>query len=255
MTAPGIAIPPSSTSPRTAPASEGRTTLHGILLACGIAAPLLYVAMLVFVPRGWLGYSSAAQTVSELSAIDAPTRSLWVTLGLVWTLLYAAFGWGVWRSGGPSRALRVAGAAIIVAAVFGLFWPPMHRREVLAAGGGTLTDTLHIVWTAVNGVLTLAAMGFAAAAFGKRFRRYSIATMVVLLAAGAVSSLDASRLQANLPTPWVGVWERVNIAAWLVWVVVLALAVRRRRPAAVAADRVQAAVEMPDGKRAVVASR
>lgn len=92
----------------------------------------------------WMGYSSTSQTVSERSAIGAPTRSLWVSLGVVWTLLYAAVGWGVWKWAARSRALRVVAGAIIVAAIIGLFWPPMHQREVLAAGGGTLTDTLHM---------------------------------------------------------------------------------------------------------------
>ncbi len=204
--------------------------LRKTLLVCGILSALLYAAMLVFVPMGWPAYSSAAHTVSELSAIGAPTRSLWVWLGMVWALLYAAFGWGVWRSAGPRRSLRVAGGVIIVAVLFSLFWPPMHRREVLAAGGATLTDTLHIVWTAVNGVLTLLAMGLAAAALGKRSRAYSIATMVILVAAGAVTSLDAPRVQANLPTPWIGVWERVNIGVWLLWIVVLAVTLLRRAP-------------------------
>lgn len=204
--------------------------LRKTLLVCGILSALLYAAMLVFVPMRWPVYSSAAQTVSELSAIGAPTRSLWVSLGMVWALLYAAFGWGVWRSAGPSRSLRVAGGVIIVAVLFSLFWPPMHRREVLAAGGATLTDTLHIAWTAVNGVLTLLAMGFAAAALGKRSRVYSIATMVILVAAGAVTSLDAPRMQADLPTPWIGVWERVNIGVWLLWIVVLAVTLLRRAP-------------------------
>ncbi|HEV2670525.1 MAG TPA: serine hydrolase [Gemmatimonadales bacterium] len=203
--------------------------LRKTLLACGVLSALLYVAMLVFIPAQWQGYSSAAQTVSELSAIDAPTRSLWVPLGAVWTLLYAAFGWAVWQSAGSRRGLRVVGILIFVAGVLGLFWPPMHQRDVLAAGGGTLTDSLHIVWTAVNGVLTLLAMGFAAAAFGRRFRFYSIVTMVIVVAAAALTSLDAPRIQANLATPWVGVWERVNIAVWLLWVVVLAIALLRRR--------------------------
>jgi hypothetical protein len=167
-------------------------------------------------------------TVSELSAIGAPTRPLWLALGVLWMLLYAAFGWGVWKSALGSRALRITGGSIFVAAVVGIFWPPMHVREVLAAGGGTLTDTLHIVWTAVNGVLTLVAMAFAAAAFGRGFRVYSIATIIILLAAGVVTSIDAPLLQANLPTPRMGVWERINIGAWLVWVAVLSLMLTRR---------------------------
>ena len=41
---------------------------------------------------GYQGYSFASQTIGELSAIGAPTRQLWVPLGIVYTLLVAAFG-------------------------------------------------------------------------------------------------------------------------------------------------------------------
>jgi hypothetical protein len=200
-----------------------------LLLVCGILSSLLYTAMLVVVPIHYAGYSSASQTVSELSAIDAPTRTLWVSLGLLWGVLYATFGWGVRNAAGENRRLRVTGGLIAAAAVFGLFWPPMHQREVLAASGGTLTDTLHIAWTAVNGVLTLLAMGFGAAALGTRFRLYTITTMVTLIAAGLLTSRDASGVSANLPTPWVGLWERINIGVWLLWVVVLSVGLLRRR--------------------------
>ena len=226
----GVAISPPSREAGGQRVSGDRRLIPQVLLGCGILSSLLYAAMLVFIPMQWAGYSSASQTVSELSAINAPTRSLWVPLGLLWTLIYAAFGWGVWRSAGPIRALRVVGGVIIVAGILGLFWPPMHQRAVLAVGGATLTDTLHIAWTMVNGVLTLLAMGFGAAAFGRRFRGYSIVTMVILVAAGAVTSLDAPRIQANLPTPSAGVWERVNIAVWLLWVVVLAVLLLRWAP-------------------------
>src|SRR4051795_330093 len=193
-----------------------------ILLTCGIVSSLLYVAMNVFVPLQWDGYSSASQTVSELSAIGAPTRPLWVPLGLAYTLLVAAFGWGVRASVRQNRPLRVAGSLLVAYGVIGLAWPPMHLREVLAAGGGTLTDTMHIVFAIVTVLLMLLAMGFGAAAFGNRFRLYSIATIVILLAFGALTVADAPNIQANLPTPWVGVWERINIGVFLLWVVVLA---------------------------------
>jgi hypothetical protein len=49
-----------------------RTALRRALLACGIAASLLYAAMLVFIPAQWPGHRSAAHTVSELSANRAP---------------------------------------------------------------------------------------------------------------------------------------------------------------------------------------
>jgi hypothetical protein len=201
-----------------------------LLILCGLLSALLYVVMLVAVPLRWPDYHSASWTVSELSAIGAPTRSLWVSLAMIWTALYVAFGAGVWLVADGQRALRGLGSVLIAAGIFGCFWPPMHQREVLAAGGGSATDTLHIVWTAVNGLLTLTAMGLGARALGKSFRRYSIASMAVLVLAGTMTSSDAARVEANLPTPWIGVWERVNIGVWLLWVTVLALALMRRAP-------------------------
>ena len=52
--------------------------LRKLFLACGVLSSLLYVAMNVFVPIQWDGYSTASQTVSELSAIGAPMRVLWL---------------------------------------------------------------------------------------------------------------------------------------------------------------------------------
>jgi Protein of unknown function (DUF998) len=199
------------------------------LLVCGIVSSLLYVAMNVFVPMQGEGYSSASQTVSELSAIGAPTRPLWVPLGVAYTLLMTAFGLGVWRSARRNRSLRVVGGLLVANGIIGLGWPPMHQRAVLAAGGGTLTDTMHIVWSMVIVLLFMIEIGFGAAAFGKRFRLYSIATMVILVAFGTLTGVDAPRIQANLPTPWVGVWERISIGVFLLWVVVLALALLRAR--------------------------
>jgi hypothetical protein len=202
------------------------------LLVCGIVSSVLYVAINIFVTAQAEGYSSVSQTVSELSAIDAPTRPLWVPLMVVYGLLLIAFGYGVWLSGRRSRTLRIAGALVIAHGVLGFFWPPMHLRPVLAAGGGTLSDTLHIAWTFVTVVLMMLSIGFAAVTLGRRFRVYSIATIVLLVAFGAVTGTYAPSIQANLPTPWVGVWERIDISFFLLWVVVLAGALLRVQDAA-----------------------
>jgi len=197
------------------------------LVSCGILASVLYVAMTLFVGLLWEGYSVASNVPSELSAIGAPTRTLWIGLGTVYGVLMIAFGWIVWASAPPNRALRTVGALLMAHTAFGQFWPPMHQRAVLAAGGGTLTDTLHLVWAALTGILFMLIVGFGAAALGKRFRLYSIATMVIVLACGAVTGTYASDVQADLPTPWVGVWERISIATFMAWIVVLAIALLR----------------------------
>ena len=169
----------------------------------------------------WDSYSTADQTISELSAIGAPTRPLWMVLGMIYSALMMAFGWTVWKSA-PNRALRIVGALLFTQTVFGVFWPPMHQRAVLAAVGGTMTDTLHIVWTVVTSVLFMVALGFGAAALGRRFRIYSLVTLAIVFACGAWTGTYAPAIQANMPTPWVGVWERINTDVFMLWVVVVA---------------------------------
>jgi hypothetical protein len=194
-----------------------------ILLWCGILSSLLYIAINILIPMQWETYSISSQTVSELSAIDAPTRDVWVMWMIGYTLLLLAFGWGVYQMGLHNRRLRIVGILIIIHAAIGIFWPPMHQREVLAAGGGTLTDTLHIVWTAVTVPMFMLEIGFGAAAFGKGFRWYSIATLVVLIVFGVMTGTLSDEMEKNLPTPFMGVWERINIGAFMIWLLVFAV--------------------------------
>lgn len=193
------------------------------LLVCGIISSLLYVIMNVVTAMVYASYSSVSQTVSELSAIDAPTRPLWVSLAIVYSLLVISFGFGVWQSSLSNRCLKITGLLFIVNAVIGLFWPPMHQREVLAAGGGSLTDTMHIVFTIVTVPLMMLIIAFGAAALGKRFRLYSIITLTVLIFAGVLTGLESPNISKDLPTPLIGVWERINIGVYMLWVAVFAV--------------------------------
>lgn len=198
-----------------------------ILLACGILSALLYGAMIVAIRYD--GYSLLSQTVSELSAIGAPTRPLWMVLGFVYEVLFVAFALGVWLSAGGKRALRVLGGLLLAFGLLGLLWPfaSMHQREVLAAGGATFSDTLHIILGTLTVLFMLAAIWVGSTAFGTRFRFYSLATFLTLLLFGVLTGLDSPNISANLPTPWIGLWERINIAGFLLWVAVLAIALLR----------------------------
>jgi hypothetical protein len=66
---------------------------------------------------------------------------------------------------------------------------------------------------------------------------YSLATLAILAAFGTLTFLDAPRIAANLPTPYIGVWERINVGAFLLWVVVLATTLLRVKDAAAETDR------------------
>lgn len=79
----------------------------------------------------------------------------------------------------------------------------------------------------MNTLLILLAIGFGSTAFGTRFRVYSIGTILVLVVTGALTGTQASRVEENLPTPWAGVTERISIGGYLLWQVVLAIALLR----------------------------
>jgi hypothetical protein len=194
---------------------------------------LLYVGTDILAAKRYDGYSYTAQTVSETFALGAPTRPLVILRGLAFSALVIAFGLGVWGSASGKRALRVAGGLLVVIGVVDLAGPftPMHQRAVLGAGGGTLTDTLHIILASVDVLLILFIIGFGTTAFGKRFRLYSIGTILIVLVFGALAGLDGPRISANLATPWVGVTERVSIYGYMLWMAVLAIALLRLRDA------------------------
>ena len=192
-----------------------------LLLTCGILSSLLYTGMNIIAPMYFEGYSSAGQTVSELSAIGAPTRPAWLAWALIYTLLFIAFGWGVRMSAGQNRALRITGGLILLYGIISLAWPfaPMHLR----GAEFSLTDALHIAMGAVTIVLMILIMGYGAGAFNKSFRYYSILSIVIYIVFGALTGIDSPRIAENLPTPWIGIWERIIIGDFLLWVVVLAI--------------------------------
>jgi len=213
----------SSVAPQAAVTAGALSGARKALLFCGVLSSLLYVLANVLGAMRWEGYSSISQTISELSAIGAPSRSLWVPLGVAYGVILVAFGVGVWGCSRLRRGLRVT-AALLIAMGAIAYWPPMHLRGSVP----TLTDALHIAFGSIVSLLILLAIGFGVTAFGKVFRYYSIATMIVLVIFGALTFSYAPRLAANLPTPYLGLVERINLGGYLLWVAVLAIVLLRR---------------------------
>lgn len=192
------------------------------LLGCGIVSSLWYAGINIFVPAYYEGYSMISVTVSELSAIGAPTRILWLLLVVLYPLLFAAFGWGVWQSASGKRSLKIMAALIIAYSILNFYWPPMHQRDVLAAGGGTLTDTLHIAWATITLAFMMLLMASGAAGSGKSFRMYTLVTWICFVLFGILAWAESPGIEANLPTPWIGLWERLNIGLFMLWIMLFA---------------------------------
>ena len=205
--------------------------IRKILLGCGIVSSVLYIAVDILGTLRYPGYRYTEQQFSELTAAGSPVRPLMIALNVIpYTLLVVAFAMGVWTSARPKRAGRITGAMLLGYAAFGMAGGavfPMKPREALAAGEGTLRNAMHIPATMVMSLFILLAMGFGATLLGKRFRYYSYATIAILIVFGVLTSLQAGKMVADEPTPWMGLTERINIYATMLWVAVLAIGLLR----------------------------
>lgn len=200
--------------------------MRPVLLVCGILSALCYVATDIAGAILYSGYSITDQAVSELFAIGAPTSRIVVPLFTLSSFLLVAFALGVWASSGHSRLLRLMAAMFAGSALVGLvLWNffPMHMR----GAEPTFTDTMHLV-LATNPFVLLS-IALAVAVFRGWFRIYTVSTIAVLVLPAALALQYAPEVHANLPTPSLGLGERVAQYAYALWQSALAIVLLHER--------------------------
>jgi len=206
--------PPESDQPEVA-----ERALPTALFLCGVLSPAVYIIADIVASRRYPGFSYADQAVSELFAIGAPTRGLVVPLFTLSSALLLAFGLGVW-SFANRRAERILAVAFAFSALNALLlWNffPMHMR----GEPRSMTDTMHLVLAANPFVLLSLVCG--AVALGGWFRAYTIATIIGIIALAIFSFSYAPAIDANGPTPWMGLTERIGQYSYGVWQILLAV--------------------------------
>lgn len=93
----------------------------------------------------------------------------------------------------------------------------------------TLTDTMHIVWAIITNIFMWLLMVLGAIALSKEFRIYTVASIILHLVFGSLTFLEAPNIAKNGPTPMIGVWERINILIFMLWVIVFAIILIKRK--------------------------
>lgn len=211
--------------PLRSPRGTGDQGLSGLRkhwLACGLWSSLLYVATDLMAASWYAGYSLTDQNYSELLAAGAPTRSPMIAVSIAYNLLVAAFAAGVWTTARPKRTARITGAIMAGYAALSLVTPLFFQMDMRGAAA-TSRGSLHGPMTAVMSLFILLSMGFGAFLLEKRFRFYSFATIAIVVIFGVLTGLQAPRLGAGQTTPWMGLTERVNIYATMLWFAVLSV--------------------------------
>ncbi|MGE5616022.1 MAG: DUF998 domain-containing protein [Bacillota bacterium] len=195
------------------------------MLICGVLGGVVYVVTDLLASSLYPGYSFAGQAVSELFAIGAPTSRIVVPFFSLSSVLIAAFGLGLWSSPGASRAMRAMGLMMIANAADALaLWNlfPMHMR----GSARTFTDTMHIILSVDPFVLL--SLAFAIAAFEKGLRTYTIVTVLTSLLPAIAAFSYVPALEANDPTPRLGLLERFAQYAYMAWMAVVAVTLLRK---------------------------
>jgi hypothetical protein len=217
----------------TKPKSECHITGHiikpRVLLICGIFASLLYVGTDISAGLLWQGYNFTQQAISELSGLGAPTRPLVVPLYSIYSVLMIAFGMGVLIYS-QKRALWLIGTLMVGIGVVGF----VQMLFPLQLGGvdSASTNMVHSILAGVSGILFLLSMGLGIFISGKRFRVYSVGTLLALIVIGAISGLMAgSQISVQgftEPPRWFGLIERIDVYGSILWVLVLAIVLLQR---------------------------
>lgn len=206
--------------------------LRRSLIVCGVLSSIVYVGADVAASIVFPAYHSfTSQAISELSAIGSPSRGFVVPLFTGHSILALLFGAGVWTASRGSRRLRVTAALLIAIGTIDLVGPltPMHLRGAETS----LTDRLHIAVTFVTVVLIVTAMAYSmAAGLGARYRRFTLLLLAVMVVTGAVAGMDGADVPAGRPTPWLGLFERACIGAYLAWQAMLSIVLLARTPSA-----------------------
>lgn len=196
-------------------------------MVAGVLSSLVYAAIDLASAARYPGYSIVNQAISELSAVGAPesSTSLWQILGPVYGILFAIFALGVLLTGQGNRWLTVSAWLMLAFIAWGAMWPffPMHERGMER----NLSDVGHLILGGGSLTLFTCFIGFGAFALGRRFQAFSLATMVTVFLAGLATFAYVPRMNAELPTPWLGVIERVMIYGYLLWIAALAIALMR----------------------------
>ena len=186
-----------------------KKSLIQMLGLLGIVSFVSYTAAVVFAPLAYPGYNSLAQAVSDLSAADAPSLSLWNQLSALYNVceVVCATVVCIGIGGQKNRLLRTG---IYLFAVMEWISAVGYRVFPLSSSGyaGNFQDVMHMVVTALVVALSIVSLIviIVAGAKYKDCRVYGICAGVALfmMLVGAVG-------MKIVPADYFGVVERFSV--------------------------------------------
>ncbi len=193
-----------------------KKTKKNSLLICGILSPLLFIFTDIIAGILWNGYSFISQSISELSAINSPTRSLVVPLNIIKDILMLIFGWSLYKTPYKNYFLKILALFLIGYSTLGLLvvFFPMHVGQ-----SASLTN---IILIALSMISFLLAIFFGAVAFKNWFRLFSIGILLYFIILAFIGLFIAPNISIGSVST-VGIQERNMLYLCLLWVLFLTI--------------------------------
>ncbi|HYF79703.1 MAG TPA: DUF998 domain-containing protein [Symbiobacteriaceae bacterium] len=198
--------------------------MRKLTLACGILAPLVYVTTVIYGGAITPGYSHIAHAISSLVEAGAPLRWKIDPGFIVYNVLLLAFALGLLREFAAARrpgTLVGAALALTVVPILSLlmyFFPqdPIGSTPTVAGG-------VHIALALGTAVLTIVTMLLTGAGARRypplqHLRRFAVANAAFVFVTGGMSTAGMV-----MQSPIFGIFERMTIGGFELWVLVLAL--------------------------------
>lgn len=188
----------------------------------GIVGPIIYILAVIIGGALRSDYSFLYNTISELTAANAPNLILMSVLFGIYNIFLLIFGTGAFLDHEIDKTKKIKAANLMIAligflGVLLLFFPQDPRNVAF-----TLTGTIHIALAGITSLLTLISViligiNFRKNSTMKRFANYSIISFIVILASGGLAAMSVANNSG-----YGGLFERITIFAFMIWVIVYA---------------------------------
>jgi len=189
----------------------------------GIISPLIYIGAVLI--GGFLrsDYSHVYNAISELIMTDAPNKLLLDLMFTFYNLGLAILGFGMFYYLESPRTNRMKSASLMLGVIGVLGLVMFFFSQDPRGGAVTLEGIIHIVLAGIMSLLTIIAVFVAGFSFGgepklKGLKSYSLLSGVIIVVSGGLTAA----FTAN-GSSYMGVFERLVIGTFIIWVLVLSL--------------------------------
>ncbi len=207
---------------------EKLLVLRKILLYCGIAAPVIYIITAIVGAAVRTDYSHIVNAISELISNGAPNKAILDIVFNIYNALLLAFSIGGYVTlKNAARPSRIAMGILIAVQILSFSWGFFPMDPI--GSEATFAGTMHNVFGGVVAFATilmplLMGLGLCQTKVFQSYTTYSFVSSAIIFVSGLIGVILAGQ-----GIQLFGLFERITISTYEVWIFVTALSLLKKR--------------------------